>query len=203
MRLKRVTGSSPAVLHSRCNVTFDWLLFFQITFIHQYQCQVIYVIARFRIYQFYIDSDSNKKSSYYLLSVPDDDKIFPVEKICVRFVYECSIICTSCKKSSLKIRYYGVILHPREGYEMNRKNPVYEFDKPIYRSNTNDTVSAIITPYIQHTPLLACLNFSACAVSALNASDAIVMSFSALFRRRTCVFDSSFNPFDWSIERWT
>ena len=65
------------------------------------------------------------------------------------------------------------------------KNISYEFDRPIYRSNTNNTVSAIITPYIQQTPLLACLSFSACAVSALKARDAMVMSFSALFKRST------------------
>lgn len=121
-------------------------------------------------------------------------KYFQCRKSILRIFYEC-LICTSCKKSSLKIRHCGCILHPRKK-KINGKNSVYEFDNPIYKSNTNDTVSAIITPYIQHTPLLACLNFSACAVSALNASDAIVMSFSALFRRRTCVFDSSFNPFD-------
>ena len=92
----------------------------------------------------------------------------------------------------------SLLMQSSHGAETKSKLIFYEFDKPIYKSNTNDTVSAIITPYIQQTPLLACLNFSACAVSARRASDAIVISFSALFNRRTCVFDSSFSPFDYS-----
>jgi hypothetical protein len=56
----------------------------------------------------------------------------------------------------------------------------------------------MITPYIQHTPLLAFLIFSACAVSALKANDATVISFSALFKRRTWVLDSSFKPTDYN-----
>lgn len=56
--------------------------------------------------------------------------------------------------------------------------------------------SIIMTQYIQQTPLFAFRIFSACTVSALNANDAKVISFSTLFSNPTCAFDSSFSPFD-------